>query len=254
MAHRSFPDPIEAPGDAIADGVAAARRLAGPVGPPWRQRAAVLLAVAVVALVGWWLLRPAPPPVEAVIPVEGSAPITSTAGSGSGSAGPASDATSEAPGTSEVEELVVQVAGAVARPGVYRLVDGDRVDDLVRAAGGFSADADRARLNLAAPLGDGERVWVPARGETEVPEVVDPVGGSDGGGGSPETPSAEEPVDLNVADAAELEALPGIGPATSAAIIAHRDEHGPFGAVDELLDVRGIGEAKLEQLRPLVTV
>jgi competence protein ComEA len=140
------------------------------------------------------------------------------------------------------------VEGAVLQPGVHRLPTGARVTDAVAAAGGLAPTADGARLNLAAPLQDGQRVYVPAVGQ-EPPPVVGPTGPQ---GGSDEQPSG--PVDLNTADADALDALPGIGPATAAAIIEHRKEIGGYTSVDQLLDVRGIGEAKLEQLRPLVTV
>ncbi len=151
---------------------------------------------------------------------------------------------------------MVQAAGAVAEGGVYRLPAGSRVDDLVRAAGGLAPDADRDRVNLAAPLADGERVWVPRAGQAEVPEVVAGSGGGGGGGGPGPSgdPGAPAVVDLNTATAEELDTLPGVGPATAAAILAYRDEHGRFASVDELLEVRGIGEAKLEQLRASVTV
>ncbi len=160
-------------------------------------------------------------------------------------------------------ELVAHAAGAVVRPGVYRLPPGARVDDLVRAAGGLAPDADPARLNLAAPLADGDRVYVPRRGEADLPAVALPEGGSaDGSGGTggagPGEASGSEaegaPIDINTADEAELDELPGVGPSIAAAIVAHRQENGPFRSVDDLLDVRGIGEAKLAEIRPLVTV
>ena len=107
-------------------------------------------------------------------------------------------------------------------------------------------EADGNRINLAAPVTDGERIYVPKVGE-EAPPVA--VGSSPGSGDV-----SGGVVNLNQADAAALDALPGIGPATAAAIIEHRDRIGRFTSVDQLLDVRGIGEAKLEQLRSLVTV
>jgi competence protein ComEA len=158
--------------------------------------------------------------------------------------------TVESTGDEPPTELVVHAAGAVASPGVYRLSPSARVADLVAAAGGLAPDADGDRVNLASPLADGVRLYVPRVGETAPPPVdggIDDVGssgdGTDGG-----------LVDINRASAKELEELPGIGPATSAAIVSHRDEHGPFRAVDDLIDVRGIGPAKLEQLRDLVRV
>jgi competence protein ComEA len=240
------------------------------------------VVVLAVAVAGWWLVRPAPAPVEAVLPAAsgasaggpgGSPPVTADPDGAPGGrpapAGGAAGGTGADPTpTPAPPPVVVQAAGAVHRPGVHRLAAGSRVDDLVRAAGGATAEADLDRVNLAAPLVDGERVWVPRRGETEVPPVVGGgggpasggsaagapggVGGAPGTGDAPAAPGA--PVDLNAATAADLDALPGIGPATAAAILAHRDANGPFRSVDDLLDVRGIGEAKLEQLRPLVTV
>jgi len=235
-----------------------------------RRRPARVLgpAVAVLAVlgVGWWLLRPpGAPPIEATLPLApagtGGAPDAGGDGgpvpSPGGAPAGAVATTAPAPG-----ELVVQAAGAVAEPGVYRVPPGARVDDVVRSAGGLAPDADADRVNLAAPVGDGERLWVPRRGEEAPPEVVagtgaPPVptpgpGGSAGEGGG--AGAAAGPVDLNRASAAELEALPGVGPATAAAIVAHREQHGPFATVDDLLDVRGIGEAKLEQIRPLAAV
>jgi competence protein ComEA len=165
-----------------------------------------------------------------------------------------------------VAELVVQASGAVVHPGVYRLSADGRVDDLVREAGGLAPDADADKVNLAAPLADGERIWVPRTGETEVPAVVAggagsaggaaPTGAAAPGGGGAGTTGATVPavVDLNTATAEQLDTLPGVGPATATAILAYRDENGPFASVDDLLEVRGIGDAKLEQLRPLVSV
>jgi competence protein ComEA len=160
--------------------------------------------------------------------------------------------------------VVVHVAGAVAMPGVHRLAAGSRVADAVAAAGGSAADADTDRLNLAAPLGDGSRVYVPRRGEAGAPPTVVPDDAATpgttsgatttGGTGSGPAPSAAGPINVNTAGPDELDRLPGIGPATAAAIIDHRTRHGPFGTVDDLAKVRGIGPAKLAQLRGLVAV
>jgi competence protein ComEA len=155
--------------------------------------------------------------------------------------------------------IIVHVSGAVLDPGVVDLVAGARVYEAVQAAGGSAADADLDRVNLAAPLVDGERIHVPAIGEDAPPELVPsvrpataPAGDAAASGVSP-TPTPLI-VDLNRASALELEALPGIGPATSQAIVSTRDARGPFHSVDELLEVPGIGPAKLEQLRPHVWV
>lgn len=144
--------------------------------------------------------------------------------------------------------LVVHVAGAVQSPGVYRLSSGARVIDAVQAAGGVAVDSNSDAINLAAALTDGERVYVPRVGE--VAPVV--ASGSTTGSGASTAPSG--PVNLNTATADDLDSLPGVGPATAAAILAYRDEHGPFAAVDDLGEVRGIGTVKLDALRGLVTV
>jgi competence protein ComEA len=140
--------------------------------------------------------------------------------------------------------IVVHVAGAVARPGVLHLPVGSRVIDAIDAAGGVSAGADTDRVNLAAPLADGGRILVPRVGEAATAPV-------DGGSVPTVSPG---PLDINQASALELEELPGIGPATAAAIVAHRERHGPFVSVEALGDVSGIGDAKLAQLRELVRV
>jgi competence protein ComEA len=152
--------------------------------------------------------------------------------------------------------VYAHAAGAVVRPGVYRLDGGARVADLIAAAGGMAADADADRLNLAAVLTDGVRVYVPRYGELELPvvdegpAVEDPVAGSGSSAGG----KGDAVVDLNRADAAALEELPGVGPSIAAAIIDHRERNGPFRSVDDLLSVRGIGPSRLEDLRPHVRV
>lgn len=210
-----------------------------PLSPPERLRAAVeevldatgtgwrallsgclLVGLAVGAL--WWLTRQAPEPVESTLPLVEPATVTTT--------------------TATPGPVVVHVAGAVARPGVQRLPAGSRVVDAVDAAGGLLPDADTGRVNLAAEIRDGSQVYVPLVGEVPPPSATGTAVDDDG------------PIDINVADATLLETLPGVGPATAAAIIDHRDRNGPFASVDGLLQVRGIGEAKLAQLRDLVRV
>ena len=129
---------------------------------------------------------------------------------------------------------------------MYELPAGSRVDAAVAAAGGARPDAAPGALNLAAPLADGTRIYVPVVGE-EVPPTP-PVAVAPG----PTTPPG--PIDLNRATAAELDELPGIGPSTAQAIVDHRTANGPFASVDDLEAVRGIGPAKLDAIRALVAV
>lgn len=263
------PDPIDTPDDPIddleewrppGDGLWAGRLAALEARSPIGLTRAAVTALVVLVVVGaaWWLLRPPGPALETILPTAEatdapSSPTPSPSSVPVGSGG--TDDTGHV-GGGAVEEMVVQAAGAVGRPGVYRLPAGSRVDDLVREAAGLTPDADADRVNLASPLLDGERIWIPRVGEEEAPDVVAGSGGGDPppGGGGDGLESGTGLVNLNMATAGELEALPGIGPATASAILAHRDQIGSFGSIDELIDVRGIGDAKMEQLRPLVTV
>jgi len=162
--------------------------------------------------------------------------------------------------------VVVHVAGAVRHAGIVRLPLGDRVTDAVDGAGGATGEADLSRVNLARVLVDGERVYVPSVGEAEPPQTLDGgvgpapdgTGGAVAGGTGTGTgvggggPGAV--VDLNTADQATLETLPGIGPSLAGRILAWRQEHGRFAAVEDLLDVSGIGDARFAELRDRVRV
>jgi competence protein ComEA len=138
--------------------------------------------------------------------------------------------------------LVVDVVGAVRRPGLYRLREGTRIADAVARAGGALPKAALALVNLAAPLADGEQVVVPARGAAGAAAAPPPAAGA--------SPTA--PLDLNTATAEQLDALPGIGPATAAKILEFRQAHGPFRSVEELDAVPGIGPGRIAQLKGLV--
>jgi competence protein ComEA len=144
-------------------------------------------------------------------------------------------------------EVVVHVAGAVARPGVVRLAGPGRVIDAIAAAGGPSPDADLNLINLAAKVADGDRVYLPRRGEAPPPAPTT-------GGPAGSATASSGPVDLNSATPEQLDALPGVGPATAKAIVDYRTRHGRFRTVDDLLSVTGIGPAKLANLKSLVRV
>lgn len=162
--------------------------------------------------------------------------------------GPAApgDENGDVDGATEAPVIFVHVLGAVVKPGLYELRDGARVVDAVAAAGGYTAAADQAQLNLARVVADGEQLFAPAVGE--VPPAPPP--GSAAAPGDPASGS----VDLNTADATALETLPRIGPETAKKIIAYRDEHGPFTSIDQLLEVPGIGQKTLDGLRESAVV
>ena len=167
----------------------------------------------------------------------------------SGSSPPAATAEAPAPAlttstTAPPATAFVHVVGAVRAPGVVQLPAGARVADAIAAAGGAGDGADLARVNLAARVTDGQRIAVPLVGEPLPAGAV--TGGTEGDTGGP--------VDLNTATAEQLEALPGIGPTLAGAIVSERERMGGFRSVDDLQRVRGIGPARFEQLRELVTV
>jgi competence protein ComEA len=213
-----------------------------PVPPSWRDRLDLIaggappapsqlvlvgIALLVAALAAWFLLREPPgPSAEASMARAGGA---------------ASMATTS---TTVPTAVLAHAAGAVRNPGVYSLRPGARVQDLLAAAGGAAPGADLDRINLAAPVADGSQVYVPNEGEAV------PAGASGGAGAA--APSG--PLDLNTATLEQLDALPGVGPATAQAIVDEREKRGRFASVEDLLDVRGIGPAKLDAMRDLVTV
>lgn len=160
---------------------------------------------------------------------------------------PDEEATAEAK-----DAIVVDVAGAVASPGVVELKDGARVADALGAAGGLAEDADLTSVNRAARLTDGQRVYVPRVGEQVAPVEGDGSAGAAGEG--TQSTATGQAVNINTAGLAELDALPGVGPATAQAIIDDREANGPFTAPEDLMRVSGIGEKKFEKLKSSICV
>ncbi len=207
---------------------------------PGRRGAAVLAVVALLGALfaGLVVLRgrpqavPAPVVVSAGVPVPGGAGTTGPAVSG------APPAAGRATPTAE-PVVVVAVSGRVARPGLVRLPAGSRVDDALAAAGGAVPGTDLSGVNLARRLVDGELVAV------GVPQVAEPAAGGAAPAG---------PLDLNLATAAQLEELPGVGPVLAQHVVEWRTRHGRFASVDQLREVSGIGESKYAQLKGRVRV
>ena len=260
----------------------ALRSLQLGVGPAAVRGVLVLALVAAVVLAGRWAWvtqRADPVAQERVESVQATLPTAEDGGGGDdrpaggadaapvggsedqrareedGAAGATGQAGGSGGGDQRQQHVVVHVTGAVHDPGVVTLPAGTRVVDAVAAAGGLMEDADESSLNLARQLGDGEQLWVGRPGEEPPPGLPSP---ADTGGGTGTTADGDGGqvvvVDLNRATRAELEALPGVGPVTAGKILAWRDEHGGFSVAEELLEVSGIGERTLEQLRPYVTV
>lgn len=236
------PPPPLSIGEAIADVFRRRRpqwltaRLAGSCA------AGCIAVVAALVALGWAPARSSPP--EIVLPQVGtpgdpgydaSAPSADGGGDNGTDGGPA--------------VVAVHAAGSFARPGLYELPAGARVAQLVEAAGGPAEGASLDALNLAAKLNDGERVYLPREGESAPAAPGVASAGASGAGGI-----GDGLVDLNAATLEQLDALPGVGPSTAQAILDYREEHGRFRSVEELLEVRGIGEAKLAALRKRVRV
>lgn len=233
----------------------------------WRVglRVALLLGALAVAAGAWfwWQAGAATPEV---LPLSGvSSGGNTAAGETAADGTPPPD-----PGRGQEEAsagalVVVHVAGAVATPGVIRLHQGSRIDDAIAAAGGPAPDADVDRLNLALVVEDGQKIYVPRRGESLSTETDTFGTGATGPGGTGSNSAgstgagqahgaAGGKVNLNTADAAELDTLPKVGPVLAQRIVDWRKDHGPFKSVDELDAVDGVGPKMLETLLPLVTV
>jgi competence protein ComEA len=150
--------------------------------------------------------------------------------------------------TAPPTQVVIDVVGAIRRPGLYRLSEGARIADALARAGGATRKADLSLVNLAAPLADGQQVIVPRRGAA--------AGAAPAPAGAAATPGAPGatagPVHLNTATLEQLDSLPGVGPVTAQKILDYRTEHGPFTSVEELDAVPGIGPSRMDQLKDLV--
>ena len=192
-------------------------------------RVLVTIAVAAGVLLTWWLLSERPR-TSSPDPISLSAEATSPPGGAASSSAPAAG------------ELVVDVEGKVKHPGIVTLPAGSRVHEAVAKAGGVRGKVDTSTLNMARVLTDGEQILV----------GVEPVAAAPANGSSPGSGGGAR-ISLGTATLEQLDTLPGIGPVTAQAILDHRSEHGPFTSVDDLLDVKGIGEATLEDIRDQVT-
>lgn len=241
-------DTTQVPGPSPDDGHGVDDDRAGDGGVTDRRDAVVLVVVLAIGLVVlgvtvWRQMRA--DGVAAESRVAATADATRSSATDGGSPGPASD--TAAPTATSGPEVRVHVAGAVQRPGVYRLPTGARAEDAVAAAGGALSGAHVDGVNLAAEVRDGQQLTVPAS-----PADVATVGGG-GPVGADGGAEPVAPVDLNTATAEELDALPGVGPSTARRIIEHRERR-PFASVRDLLEVPGIGDARYAELRDRVTV
>ena len=214
-----------------------------------------VLSLIAVALAGWWLLRVPPPPPEDSIPIASTATTLSFAVS--------------SPQATELDteldtklfrelatELTVHIAGAVKTPGVYQLHVGARINDGVVAAGGATAQADLDSVNLAMLLSEGEQIYIPKRND-KPHIIVQPRFTSSSNLNSSNSATNNElqiSININTATAIELEQLAGVGPSTAKAIIEFRQKNGGFKTVEDLLNVRGIGPAKLSEILPQARV
>ena len=205
----------------------------------WGRIMTACICIPMVGFGAFFLLRTPAMPVEASMTYASSVPVTGTQTPESLSA------------SLSVPDIAVHVAGNVLKPGVYDLPGDARVVDAIRLAGGATAIADLNAINLANPLNDGQQVYVPAVGEKVPPSSNGLSAGGDGTGSA--TNSVEYPININSADAALLDELPGVGPATAQAIVTYRDQNGPFVNVNGLEDVPGIGPAKVAALQGLAT-
>ncbi|MCW3099787.1 MAG: competence protein ComEA helix-hairpin-helix repeat region [Chthonomonadaceae bacterium] len=248
-------------------------------------RAQTIGIVALLAVVTGWVgltaLHTGPPSSPPGIVVRDARPTSGRASSTPlppGSVGTTPTSLTAPASDTSATEIVVHVAGAVKKPGVYHLQPGARNDDAVHAAGGFTAAANADAVNLAANSEDGSQLYIPTRaehpsgGDTTHDSAVTPsvstveasgsashpAGSKSGGKSSHSSGKFSDPsqgqVNLNTADAAQLQHIPGIGPAMAERILAYRRTAGRFQSPDELLQISGIGDKKFQKMKPYLTV
>jgi competence protein ComEA len=233
--------------------------------PSHRQLAAYAVVLVAVVVLGGRALRSSGPAGQGAGGGGGPAAAAAPGGGSRADAGTGGDAGAVQVARAAGGAALVHVAGAVRRPGVYRLREGDRVRDAVARAGGRAPGADVDAINLAAKIADGQRVVVPrrvapaaagggSRGTAGgIPEAAAGGVAADAAGGA--VPGADAPpVDLNTATLEQLDTLDGVGPAIAAKILAWREEHGGFRSVEDLGEIPGIGPKRLEALRARVIV
>jgi len=214
-----------------------------------------ILSLIAVALAGWWLLRVPPPPPEDSIPIASTATTLSFAVS-SPQKIELDEKLDRELDAELATELTVHIAGAVKTPGVYQLHIGARINDGVVAAGGATAQADLDSVNLAMLLSEGEQIYIPKRND-KPHIIVQPRFTSSNNLNSSNSATNNElqiSININTATAIELEQLAGVGPSTAKAIIEFRQKNGGFKTVEDLLNVRGIGPAKLSEILPQARV
>jgi competence protein ComEA len=233
----TYGHPVGSPGFSHADNAGARRWSVAP-------RTAIIAALVILVLAGgtaFVALRPHE--LRYVADLSALPEVASITSTETDTATPGVAPDLVLPGPDPADQVVVYVVGQVATPGVVTLPAGARVSDAVAAAGGVTADADLAAVNLARFVTDGEQITIPLPGQEVTPAPVAPAQAAAGG----EDPGGM--VNINTADAAALDQLPGIGPVLAQRIIEWRNGHGRFASVDELMDIPGIGSTLIAKIR-----